>query len=93
MGVERSRSTSSEDRKGGSEDRFEGNVNATTKISFASVSDGVIGFQAVRETKKFQIQEAPRGMTLGKETSHRASHVSSVLEWNRSLMKGQKHVT
>ena len=40
MGVERSRSTSSEDREGGSEDKFEGNVNATTKISFASVSNG-----------------------------------------------------
>ena len=53
----------------------------------------VKGFQAVRETRKFQIQEAPRGMTSGKETSHRASHVSSVLGWNRSLMKGQKHVT
>ena len=39
MGVERSRSTSSEDREGGSEDRFEGNVNATTKISFASMSN------------------------------------------------------
>lgn len=40
MSVERSRSTSNEDREGGNEERFEGNVNAVTKISSASVSVG-----------------------------------------------------
>ena len=63
------------------------------KFPLLQCPTAVIGFQAARETRKFQIQEAPRGMTSGKETSHRASHVSSVFGWNRSLMKGQKHVT
>lgn len=40
VGVERSRSTSSEDQEGGNEERFEGNVNAATKISSALVFVG-----------------------------------------------------
>lgn len=52
-----------------------------------------IVIQVVKETRKFQIQEALYGMTSTRETESKASHVATLLGWNRSLMKCQKHVT
>lgn len=51
MGMERSRSTSSGDRKGGREDRIEENINTTAKFSFASVSNGGKGYSGNKDNR------------------------------------------
>lgn len=84
MGVERSRSTSSKDREGGNEERFEGNVNAATKISSASVSvdgdggsdnKGNLEISKLRSIKRYDIRAGDKTQDVTRASCTRMEQV------------------
>lgn len=104
MGVERSRSTSSEDQEGGNEERFEGNVNATTKISSASMfvggdggsdNKGNLEISKLRSIKRYDIRAGDKTQDVTRASCTRMEQAidegSEARDLNSSFPFGVQH--